>query len=93
MLLGIHPGGSGGTGGWGANLTRMPSIFPSPSRGLQGEGRGGDGASAVVLAGCLKTSGREEMKVNNTIETALEGIKDGATIMVGGFGLVGIRKN
>ncbi|HBA87985.1 MAG TPA: succinyl-CoA--3-ketoacid-CoA transferase [Geobacter sp.] len=30
------------------------------------------------------------MKINETIETALDGIGDGATIMVGGFGLVGI---
>lgn len=30
------------------------------------------------------------MKVNDTIEVALDGIGDGATIMVGGFGLVGI---
>lgn len=30
------------------------------------------------------------MKVKKTIESALEGIQDGATIMVGGFGLVGI---
>lgn len=30
------------------------------------------------------------MKVNNSIEAALDGIQDGATIMVGGFGLVGI---
>jgi 3-oxoacid CoA-transferase subunit A len=30
------------------------------------------------------------MKVNTTIEQALEGISDGATLMVGGFGLVGI---
>ena len=30
------------------------------------------------------------MKVNESIEQALEGIQDGATIMVGGFGLVGL---
>lgn len=30
------------------------------------------------------------MKLRTTIETALEGIEDGAAIMVGGFGLVGI---
>lgn len=30
------------------------------------------------------------MKVKESIEIALEGIRDGATIMVGGFGLVGI---
>jgi len=30
------------------------------------------------------------MKVKESIEQALEGIQDGATIMVGGFGLVGI---
>lgn len=30
------------------------------------------------------------MKVQSSIEKALEGIRDGATIMVGGFGLVGI---
>ena len=30
------------------------------------------------------------MKVRGTIDQALEGIQDGATIMVGGFGLVGI---
>ena len=30
------------------------------------------------------------MKVQTTISAALEGVKDGATIMVGGFGLVGI---
>jgi len=30
------------------------------------------------------------MKVRNSIEKALEGIGDGATLMVGGFGLVGI---
>lgn len=30
------------------------------------------------------------MKLRTTIETALEGVEDGATIMVGGFGLVGI---
>jgi 3-oxoacid CoA-transferase subunit A len=30
------------------------------------------------------------MKVQESIETALDGIHDGATIMVGGFGLVGI---
>ncbi|HEY5512009.1 MAG TPA: CoA transferase subunit A [Geomonas sp.] len=30
------------------------------------------------------------MKVRNSIEAAIDGIQDGATIMVGGFGLVGI---
>ncbi|WP_298273212.1 CoA transferase subunit A [Geobacter sp.] len=30
------------------------------------------------------------MKVQSTIDRALEGIRDGATLMVGGFGLVGI---
>jgi 3-oxoacid CoA-transferase subunit A len=30
------------------------------------------------------------MKVKESIEKALEGVRDGATIMVGGFGLVGI---
>lgn len=30
------------------------------------------------------------MKAQTSIDTALEGIRDGATIMVGGFGLVGI---
>ena len=30
------------------------------------------------------------MKVRETVEEALEGISDGATLMVGGFGLVGI---
>lgn len=30
------------------------------------------------------------MKVQSSIEKALEGIQDGATLMVGGFGLVGI---
>lgn len=30
------------------------------------------------------------MKVRRTIDEALEGIRDGATVMVGGFGLVGI---
>lgn len=30
------------------------------------------------------------MKVKESIETALDGVRDGATILVGGFGLVGI---
>ncbi|NIQ92786.1 MAG: CoA transferase subunit A [Desulfuromonadales bacterium] len=33
------------------------------------------------------------MKVQTGVEEALEGIEDGATIMVGGFGLVGIPEN
>ncbi len=33
------------------------------------------------------------MKVQNSVEQALDGIQDGATIMVGGFGLVGIPEN
>lgn len=33
------------------------------------------------------------MKEQTTVEQALEGIEDGATIMVGGFGLVGIPEN
>jgi len=33
------------------------------------------------------------MKVQETVVQALEGIEDGATIMVGGFGLVGIPEN
>ncbi len=33
------------------------------------------------------------MKVQNSVAQALEGIQDGATIMVGGFGLVGIPEN
>lgn len=33
------------------------------------------------------------MKIQKTVEQALEGIEDGATIMVGGFGLVGIPEN
>jgi 3-oxoacid CoA-transferase subunit A len=33
------------------------------------------------------------MKVQNTVVEALAGIEDGATLMVGGFGLVGIPEN
>lgn len=33
------------------------------------------------------------MKVFGTVEEALEGIEDGATIMAGGFGLVGVPEN
>ncbi len=33
------------------------------------------------------------MKVQSSVQQALEGIQDGATIMVGGFGLVGIPEN
>ena len=33
------------------------------------------------------------MKIQTTVEQAIEGIEDGATIMVGGFGLVGIPEN
>lgn len=33
------------------------------------------------------------MKVRSSIEEALDGIKDGATIMIGGFGLAGIPEN
>ena len=33
------------------------------------------------------------MKIQRTMEQAVEGIEDGATIMVGGFGLVGIPEN
>ncbi len=37
-----------------------------------------------------KREREEAMKVQSTIDRALEGIRDGATLMVGGFGLVGI---
>lgn len=33
------------------------------------------------------------MKIQTTVEQCLQGIEDGATIMVGGFGLVGIPEN
>jgi 3-oxoacid CoA-transferase subunit A len=33
------------------------------------------------------------MKVRSSIEDALEGIEDGATLMAGGFGLVGVPEN
>ncbi|MCK4507927.1 MAG: CoA transferase subunit A, partial [Desulfuromonadales bacterium] len=33
------------------------------------------------------------MKIQTTVEQALQGIEDGSTIMVGGFGLVGIPEN
>jgi 3-oxoacid CoA-transferase subunit A len=35
----------------------------------------------------------ETLKIQTTVEQAVEGIEDGATIMVGGFGLVGIPEN
>jgi 3-oxoacid CoA-transferase subunit A len=48
------------------------------------------GRRVGALTAARQQRGEKDMKVNATIETALEGITDGATLMVGGFGLVGI---